>query len=117
MGLFDMFKGGGEQAWREITVDQLEAERDGARVVDVREPAEFVAGHVAGSELVPLSTVLQAAESWDRNQRVLLVCRSGNRSGTAASWLKQRGFADPVNVLGGMIAWERAGYPIETGRG
>lgn len=83
------------------------------RVVDVREIHEFEGplGRVPGSECVPLSSLAQA--SLDPAGRWLLVCRSGRRSLTACEALRERGVADVVNLAGGMIAWNRAGLPIE----
>jgi rhodanese-related sulfurtransferase len=59
----------------------------------VREPNEFAGplGHVHGAELFPMGTLPTAAEAWDRKTPILLVCRSGNRSGRVAAVLAQRG--------------------------
>lgn len=83
------------------------------RLVDVREPDEFVGplGHVPGAELVPLSTVPAAAAAWNRDEPVLLVCRSGGRSARAATTLASMGFRHLFNLVGGMIAWEANALP------
>jgi glyoxylase-like metal-dependent hydrolase (beta-lactamase superfamily II)/rhodanese-related sulfurtransferase len=89
---------------------------DRYRIIDVREPHEYAGelGHIRGSELVPLATVGEAAASWDRSQPLLIVCRSGNRSGKAAHRLRTMGFRDVTNMEGGMLAWNMVGRPVEV---
>lgn len=84
------------------------------RVVDVREPAEFDGelGHVPGAELVPLATVATAAAAWDRAEPLVVVCRSGGRSGRAATALEQLGFKRVASMAGGMLRWNALGQPI-----
>ena len=79
---------------------------DGVRRIDVREPHEFDGelGHLPGAELVPLGTIENACEGWPREQPLLLICRSGNRSMKAAEKLAQRGFRRLYNLAGGMLA-------------
>ena len=83
------------------------------RLVDVREPHEFATGRIAGAESVPLATVIEAAAGWDRSRPMLLICRSGNRSGRAAAALAGMGFSNLLNLAGGMLAWEAEGLPVE----
>jgi rhodanese-related sulfurtransferase len=85
------------------------------RIVDVREPDEYVGelGHIRDSKLVPLSRVEVAAEEWDRSQPVVLVCRSGARSGRAAAQLAARGFTRAINMTGGMLSWQARNLPVE----
>lgn len=101
--------------FREIDVQRLAASRGSARLIDVREPSEYNAelGHIAGTELVPLATVGEAAMAWDRNQEIVVVCRSGGRSGRAAAALAAMGFKRIINMSGGMLAWNAAGLPVE----
>jgi rhodanese-related sulfurtransferase len=91
-------------------VDRL---RTSFRVVDVREPVEFTGelGHIAEAELVPLGTVMEAAASWDKSAPIILVCRSGARSGRAGEALVAMGFEHVTNMVGGMIAWNQDGLP------
>ncbi len=83
------------------------------RLIDVREPDEFVGplGHIPGAELVPLSSVADAAANWDRNAPLLLICRSGGRSARAATALAGMGFQQLFNLVGGMLAWEANALP------
>ena len=84
-------------------------------MVDVREPAEFTGelGHVPGSTLVPLAAVTAQAVSWNKDEELLLVCRSGGRSANAAQALTRMGFTKVMNLVGGMMGWNQAGKPIE----
>lgn len=83
------------------------------RLIDVREPDEFVGplGHVPGAELVPLSTIPAAAVPWNRDEPVLLICRSGARSARAATTLAGMDFRNLFNLVGGMIAWDANALP------
>jgi len=101
----------------EVTVHWVAENLDvgGSVVIDVREPHERndALGHVADSELVPLATLEAAATHWDRATPVVLMCRSGGRSGRAALLLEQLGFAHVASVRGGMLAWNDARLPTE----
>lgn len=84
-------------------------------VVDVREWPEYAAGSIEGSRLVPLGVLVREAQNWDRQQPVLLVCRSGRRAERAAATLDQLGFEN-VNILsGGIEAWRGHGLPLQAG--
>lgn len=98
--------------FREVRPAGVAAHLRELRLVDVREPHEYAGGHIADAELVPLGTVLEAAATWDRNQPVLLICRSGARSGRAAAELSRRGFTTLYNMTGGMLEWEAVGLPV-----
>ncbi len=99
---------------RTVSIHDLKTVLDAgaADVVDVREPAEYAAGHVPGARLVPLATVPQAAGELPTDRPVYLVCQSGARSGQAAAFLARQG-VDAVNVDGGTGDWVAAGYPVE----
>jgi rhodanese-related sulfurtransferase len=85
------------------------------RLIDVREPDEFVGplGHIPGAELVPMGNVLAHAGGWDRTRPVLLVCRSGARSGHVAAALAPMGYPHLYNLIGGMLVWNELGLPVE----
>ncbi|MGM0575438.1 MAG: rhodanese-like domain-containing protein [Myxococcota bacterium] len=99
----------------EVTVAWVRRHGHMAHLVDVREPDEFVGelGHVAGSELVPLGRVEEEADAWDRERPLVLICRSGGRSGDAATALEAMGFRRVVSMAGGMIEWNERGWEIE----
>jgi rhodanese-related sulfurtransferase len=101
--------------YRDVDPVRVAEARDTVRVVDVREPAEFVGelGHVPGAEIVPLGSIEHAAKTWDKDQEIVLVCRSGVRSARAATLLALLGFRRPMNMVGGMIAWNEARLGVE----
>jgi rhodanese-related sulfurtransferase len=103
------------KGYLDLPSDVVSKEVASTRLVDVREPHEFSGelGHVAGAELVPLATVEAASAGWDNEQRLILICRSGNRSGKAAALLAAKGFKDLVNMAGGMLQWNALGLPTE----
>lgn len=82
----------------------------GVLLLDVREPDEWAAGHVAGAVHVPLGDLPAVLATLDRSRPIVAVCRSGNRSGKATRLLLEHGF-DVVNMAGGMLAWTAAGLP------
>lgn len=100
---------------RDVTPQQVQQALGAVRLVDVREPHEYNAelGHVPGAELVPLATVAQAASGWDRDAELVLICRSGGRSGRAATELTRLGFRRVMNMVGGMLAYNAAGLEVE----
>ena len=91
---------------------------DGYRVIDVREPVEWNAGHVAGASLVPLADLPQriAEVAPDRDAPLLLHCASGARSARAAGWMVQMGYTNVVNLNDRIRGWKDAGGAWEEPR-
>lgn len=89
-----------------------------AVVVDVREDNEFLAGHIPGATLLPLSRFNPTAvPAVPEGKRLLIHCRSGSRCGMAAMLLAASGYQAPIHRLtGGIIAWAQAGGEIVAGR-
>ena len=83
------------------------AHKSQVRLIDVRQPEEYIGsmGHLPGAELVPLDTLVQVADGWDRDQALVIVCRSGARSNRGAIALKNMGFAKVANLIGGTAGW------------
>jgi rhodanese-related sulfurtransferase len=96
----------------EISVDEL-AERlaGGQFLLDVRQPDEYVSGHVPGAVLIPLTEVPASVDQLRAHGPVLVICRSGARSLTAAEFLIGTGL-DAVNVAGGTLAWMESGRDV-----
>jgi rhodanese-related sulfurtransferase len=86
---------------------------EGAILIDVREPVEFAGSRIAGANLVPLGEIESRNGELDREKNVYLVCRSGRRSGEAQRKLFALGFANVINVSGGIDAWKRSGLAVE----
>ena len=87
---------------------------DGAFVLDVREPGEYLAGHVPGSVLSPMSRITSALGEVPKDRPVHVICESGNRSRAMADLLVRLG-VDAVSVDGGFAAWVAAGRPVVAG--
>lgn len=89
--------------------------RKDALVIDLRDTGEFEAGHIAGARHVPekqLSERLKELEKF-KDRALIVVCRSGTRSGAAVQALRGNGFNEAVNLSGGIGAWQQAGMPLE----
>ena len=86
-----------------------------AAMIDVRESHELTGelGHIRGVRHVPLATVATAAQHWDREEPVVMICRSGGRSANAARVLVQMGFTRVMNLRGGMLAWNAVNLPVD----
>jgi hydroxyacylglutathione hydrolase len=88
-------------------------QQTGAMVLDVREPAEYAAGHVPGAVSLPQAELALHLSEVPRDRDVLVVCEGGTRSVRAARFLHQVGFSRVTNLSGGTSAWRQAGYPTE----
>lgn len=88
---------------------------DSPFILDVRQPDEFRAGHIPGAKVIPLGELGSRQGELPRNRDILCVCRSGARSGVAARQLRDQGL-NAINLRGGMIAWQGAGYTVKRGK-
>ena len=84
-------------------------------VVDVREAAEYVAGHVPGAIFAPMSRIALHLASLPRDKAVHVICATGNRSGSMADLMVAQGI-DAISIDGGTQAWVAAGQPLVEGR-
>ncbi len=96
--------------------DATELLREGAVLLDVREPEEIAAGRVEAAVAIPLGELAPRLSELSRGSRIVVVCRSGSRSTVAAHALNADGF-DAFNLDGGMLAWRDAGLPIVSDSG
>src|SRR5450759_2511459 len=85
-----------------------------AIVLDVREPKEYDTGHVLNAKLIPLGKLKERMGELEkyRDQPIVVMCRSGNRSGTACFLLGKQGFAQAYNLAGGVQAWQKINFPL-----
>ncbi len=81
------------------------------RVVDVRSPGEFAAGHIPGASNVPLEQLAGRMEDLSGPHDVILLCQSGVRAAQGAKLLRSRGIV-PRELTGGTVAWQAAGLPV-----
>lgn len=92
----------------EITPRRLDAKlRDGVplSVIDVREPYEWSIARLPDARLVPLNSLPQAVNSLDRDAAIVVYCHHGMRSAAAADWLRDQGFGNVLNLVGGIDRW------------
>ncbi len=100
----------------DVTVANTASRAGRLRLVDVREPDEFDAGHPAGAVNVPLASLPEAIGGLPDGP-IAFTCRSGARSLRATQAAHAAGRCDVSNVTGGYMAWEKAGLPTETNAG
>ena len=86
----------------------------GAAVVDVRNPDEYIAGHVPGARLIPLPELGRRVDEIPAARPLYVICATGVRSLTAATALVNAGF-EAFSVSGGTKGWMAAGHPVVTG--
>ncbi len=103
-----------------ITVRDLQATldaRESITLIDVRQPEEFMSGHVAGARSLPLPTLATRLDDLakDKDAAIYCICLSGGRSRVACDLLLRQGFTNVTNVVGGMGAWQQAGLPSKRG--
>ena len=102
----------------EITVEDYDAmRRDGAKhtLLDVREPKEFAISALEGSLDIPMGDVPGRVDDLPRDETLVVICRTGNRSGQVVSWLRDQGFGNATNLGGGINAWaERIDTALPT---
>ena len=93
---------------------QLINRRD-AVLLDVRDAAEYAAGHLPNSRHIPIGEMDKRLKELDKfKQRpVVVICRSGNRAASACAVLKKNGFAEAFALKGGVLGWQQANMPIE----
>ncbi|MFS2005931.1 rhodanese-like domain-containing protein [Duganella sp. CT11-25] len=88
--------------------------RSKATIVDVRDAKEFAEGHLPEAKNIPLAELDKRIGELDKfkSKSVVVVCKSGARASSAAAKLAKAGFADVVNLDGGIAAWQKAGLPL-----
>lgn len=89
-----------------------EMAREGAQIIDVREPYEREAGRIPGSVHIELERLASQAETLDRDKPVVFQCRLGARSAMAAQAFRTAGF-DAWSMQGGLMAWHDQGLGLE----
>ena len=89
-----------------VTADQVDS---GAYLLDVREPDEWTAGHAPGAHHVPMMEIPARMSELPTDADVVVVCRSGGRSGQVVSYLVGNGWDNVRNLDGGMQSWAAIG--------
>jgi len=81
------------------------------RVIDVRQMQEIAMGTVPKAEALPLHTLPAKVHELSREEKLVIVCRSGARSAQACMFLQQQGFSNVYNLRGGIMGWVQSGFP------
>ncbi len=98
----------------EISIEQAHQKyEEGVFVLDVRTPAEWEDFHAPNTTLIPLNELESRLAEVPKDQEVVVICRSGNRSQAGRDILRQAGYEQVSSVAGGLNAWRNAGYPVE----
>jgi glyoxylase-like metal-dependent hydrolase (beta-lactamase superfamily II)/rhodanese-related sulfurtransferase len=87
----------------------------GTVLLDVREPEEYVMGHVPGARNLPQADLASRLEELPRDQPLYVICQAGMRSLRCAQYLRQAGFENVTSVSGGTSGWAAAGHSLVTG--
>ena len=87
------------------------AEEPTLQVIDVREPYEREAGHIAGTRHIELVALSSQAASVDRERPVVFYCRAGARSAMAAQAFRASGY-EAYSMSGGLVRWAQEGRPL-----
>lgn len=91
--------------------DPAVAAAGGVTVLDIRNPGELEAGGIPGARHLPLAELRRRLAEVPRTGAVVLYCAGGWRSSVGASYLRNQGFADVSDVLGGFNAWDAVHAP------
>jgi rhodanese-related sulfurtransferase len=101
----------------EVTVSEAKGLLDNGDCIflDCREPKEYKMGHIPGALNIPRGLLeFQIANKVpDKNTPIVMYCKKGGRGCLATCTLCKMGYENVVNIDGGWLAWEKAGYPVE----
>ena len=105
---------------REVTVEETRARtaaNPNARLIDVREDKEWLAGHAPGAEHLSKGIIERDIEANvpDKSTELILYCGGGYRSALAADVMQKMGYKNVYSMAGGWKAWNEAGAPVEGG--
>ena len=87
------------------------------RIIDIRQPAELNSGIIPDAEAMPMHIIPWRLNEFKRDEKFIMVCRSGARSAQACMFLQQQGYENVFNLRGGMIAWVGSGLEMGSTQG
>ncbi|MBU6392207.1 MAG: rhodanese-like domain-containing protein [Planctomycetota bacterium] len=82
-------------------------------ILDVRTKEEYREFHIKGSHLIPIQELERNINKIPKDKKVIVHCASGNRSAQACETLKDKGLKELYNIEGGILKWQKEGYPVE----
>ena len=110
------YKSSFSTSFSEVSVAEAVKLRDaGAFVLDVRQPEEWEQVHIPGATLIPLGELQVRSDELPKDAKVLVVCRSGNRSQQGRQILLAAGFTTVTSMAGGVTQWQLEGNPVVSG--
>lgn len=92
---------------KEVSVEQLKEMMDNQEdimLIDVREEYEFETANIGGF-LLPMGTVPHQLDEIPKNKKIIVHCKSGQRSANVVRYLETQGYKDVHNLTGGIFAW------------
>ena len=91
----------------DVDPKEVQEKKQSLKLIDVRQPDEFTGelGHIPGAELIVLNELPQKLNELPRDQTIVFICRSGNRSAQATAFALENGFTSVYNMAGGMLRW------------
>jgi phage shock protein E len=96
-----------------INIDQAyQKYQKGVFFLDVRKTDEWNSFYIPNTTLIPLDQLQTRLNDVPKDQEIVVVCRTGNRSQQGRNILKQAGFSQVTSMAGGITAWQAAGYPV-----
>lgn len=116
IGLLILVVGGVQAQQVDVPVFQQSIEKRGAQVFDVRTAGEFNTGHLHNAlqaDYTKKQEFVERVQYLDKQQPIYVYCLSGGRSAAAASWMRENGFKEVIELKGGINAWKQAGLPVE----
>jgi len=105
----------GEDDYGDVTVQEasnLIADKPELVVLDVRTVSEFNDGHIEGAINIPVDELANRLTELNKNDELLVYCRTGNRSTTAVGILEDAGFTKIYHMHEGISVWVQQGYPV-----
>ncbi|MEK6222844.1 MAG: rhodanese-like domain-containing protein [Chloroflexota bacterium] len=88
---------------------------EGAYLLDVRTPEEWAENHVDGAVLIPVDDLAARLDEVPTGQKIVVMCRSGNRSARGRDILLAAGYGEVTSMAGGINDWISQGYDVVTG--
>lgn len=94
---------------------QQNLNNDNFVVLDTRTTGEYDRGHLQNALFIDYSSPSFKAEieKLDKNKTYVIYCHSGGRSKTTLNLMRKLGFKEAYNMIGGIVAWSKAGYPLD----
>lgn len=116
IGLLILVVSGIQAQQVDVPVFQQSIEKRGAQVFDVRTAGEFQTGHLHNAlqaDYTKKKEFVERVQYLDKQQPIYVYCLSGGRSTAAASWMRENGFKEVIELKGGINAWKQAGLAVE----